>query len=600
MSLLWFVIARFGKRDRGDLFTVLFKMNPLRPIKIGIDFDNTIVCYDAIFDSIAHEKGIVLSNNVSSKTSLRDSLRAKVNGELEWTKIQGEVYGPRILEAKPFKGVIEFLKDLRTREIPFCIISHKTRFPVLGAAYDLHEWAIQWLSDQNFLDPNEIALTEKEYFFEVTKEEKLQRIYLEGCTHFIDDLPEFLSEPGFSPHVQKIWFTPAGGTPEENTWIVSNSWEDLAKRIPEMENDSGRVKRIDSDFRKVANQSLEKTQSEFSVFEDLLQSSTGEKLIGMERLSGGANNRSFKLKTASEKVFFGKEYFISSYDRRDRLKHEYDFLNLLHSKGIRACPRPIGKQTEFRIAIYEYIDGKPLEANSTLPIEYWDRSLEFLMELQTLRQDRAAQELPVASEACFSLDDHLAKTRKRRDEWLALAKSRQAAPELCELVTQDLEDLYEELAEDIFSQKDFRKEIPIENRILSPSDFGFHNILIRNRDELVFVDFEYAGWDDPGKTIADFFFQPRFPAPQHLLEPFVMKMASLVEEHKKHDLLMRLPLVRRCVGLKWCYILLNDFHPEASKRRKFASNQKSDSKLLDKRILEIKTRVEQLRVGSFV
>ncbi len=221
------------------------------------------------------------------------------------------------------------------------------------------------------------------------------------------------------------------------------------------------------------------------------------------------------------------------------------------------------------------------------------------MELQSLRKDKLALNLPMGSEACFSLDDHLAKTRKRRDEWLTLAKSRQASVELCELVTHDLEEIYEKLAEEIFSQKDFRKEIPQENRILSPSDFGFHNVLIQEGGNIVFVDFEYAGWDDPAKTISDFFFQPKFPAPQHLLEPFVIKIASLIHQHNQHDFLMRLPLVRRCIGLKWCYILLNDFHPEASKRRRFASGTESEASLLEKRLSEIKVRIEQLKDGIF-
>ena len=34
-------------------------------------------------------------------------------------------------------------------------------------------------------------------FFELTKEAKVARIGGLGCTHFIDDLPEFLREPGW-------------------------------------------------------------------------------------------------------------------------------------------------------------------------------------------------------------------------------------------------------------------------------------------------------------------------------------------------------------------------------------------------------------------
>ena len=46
------------------------------------------------------------------------------------------------------------------------------------------------------------------------------------------------------------------------------------------------------------------------------------------------------------------------------------------------------------------------------------------------------------------------------------------------------------------------------HRTLSPSDFGFHNAIRRSDDVLIFIDFEYFGWDDPAKTISDFLLHP--------------------------------------------------------------------------------------------
>ena len=48
--------------------------------------------------------------------------------------------------------------------------------------------------------------------------------------------------------------------------------------------------------------------------------------------------------------------------------------------------------------------------------------------------------------------------------------------------------------------------------ILSPSDFGFHNIL-SHHNNLYYIDFEYAGWDDPYKLIADFILNPDYKIP---------------------------------------------------------------------------------------
>src|SRR5690606_1492036 len=48
------------------------------------------------------------------------------------------------------------------------------------------------------------------------------------------------------------------------------------------------------------------------------------------------------------------------------------------------------------------------------------------------------------------------------------------------------------------------KELAPRFRLLSPSDFGFHNMLRRDDGSLAFIDFEYFGWDDPAKLAADF------------------------------------------------------------------------------------------------
>ena len=66
-----------------------------------------------------------------------------------------------------------------------------------------------------------------------------------------------------------------------------------------------------------------------------------------------------------------------------------------------------------------------------------------------------------------------------------------------------------------------------EELILSPSDFGFHNTLLASDGALKFFDFEYAGWDDPAKTAADFLRQPRHYIPSHLWWDFLASLAPL-------------------------------------------------------------------------
>lgn len=195
-------------------------------MRIGVDFDNTIVCYDRVFHRVAVERALVPPDVPPSKGDVRDYLRS-VGREDAWIELQGYVYGARMEEADPYPGVIEFLLRCRRLGVPVCVVSHKTRRPFQGPNYDLHDAAQKWLRKYSFYDPTQIGLSPDHVSFELTKQGKVQRIYLSGCTHFIDDLPEFLSEPDFPASVERILFDPndlhAGVTP----FPRATSWADL-------------------------------------------------------------------------------------------------------------------------------------------------------------------------------------------------------------------------------------------------------------------------------------------------------------------------------------------------------------------------------------
>ena len=54
---------------------------------------------------------------------------------------------------------------------------------------------------------NNVALNENtDAFFEITKENKISRIFQLNCDVFIDDLPEILTMPGFPDKTHKILF----------------------------------------------------------------------------------------------------------------------------------------------------------------------------------------------------------------------------------------------------------------------------------------------------------------------------------------------------------------------------------------------------------
>ena len=56
-----------------------------------------------------------------------------------------------------------------------------------------------------------------------------------------------------------------------------------------------------------------------------------------------------------------KLYFRDPSDSRDRLRHEYGFLEACCGVGIDALPKPLAKDPESGAALYEFIKGSRVE-----------------------------------------------------------------------------------------------------------------------------------------------------------------------------------------------------------------------------------------------
>jgi hypothetical protein len=189
---------------------------------IGIDLDNTIVCYDGVFERLASE--LELPGHVASagKQAIRDYLRQQ-DREDEWTLMQGKAYGSRMSVAVPFEGVMDFMTGARDRAHELRIVSHRTKQPFLGDPVDLHAAAQEWLRDRGI---DRLASV----FLEETAADKAARITALGCDVFIDDLPEFLGRPDFPAKTRKLHFSPSGAGEPRGTESVG-AWEDIARLL---------------------------------------------------------------------------------------------------------------------------------------------------------------------------------------------------------------------------------------------------------------------------------------------------------------------------------------------------------------------------------
>jgi hypothetical protein len=203
----------------------------MHPI-IGIDFDNTIINYDAVLLRLAVERGLVPPTARPSKKSIRDHIRTLPDGDIQWQQLQAILYGPAIAEAALTDGVADFIRGCRRRGWPVSVVSHKTVYSNLGGSrVSFHEAAGRWMCDHGFFDADGLGFRQTDVFYEPTRKQKVARIAALGCTHFIDDLEETFLERTFPAGVAKILYNPHNEPVAMGGVQVCTDWDQIGTRI---------------------------------------------------------------------------------------------------------------------------------------------------------------------------------------------------------------------------------------------------------------------------------------------------------------------------------------------------------------------------------
>jgi hypothetical protein len=288
----------------------------------------------------------------------------------------------------------------------------------------------------------------------------------------------------------------------------------------------------------------------------------------LEAIVGGGNNRVFRVASAGDPVVL-KAYFRDAADPRDRLRADYAFSEFAWSTGARALPQPLASDHEAGMAAYELVPGSKLASGEVTAAHVREAAM-FFRAVNEHRGDPRAATLPEASEACFSIAGHLDCVERRVGRLAGIDAESPLGREAATIVDCRIRPEWLRVSAAVREAAGLAVDeaLATGDRCLSPSDFGFHNAILAPDDRLRFLDFEYAGWDDPAKTACDFFCQPAVPVPREHLKAFVGSLAGLWSDpagfHCRVDLL--LPVYE----LKWCCIMLNEFLPAADSRRTFA------------------------------
>jgi Phosphotransferase enzyme family len=313
----------------------------------------------------------------------------------------------------------------------------------------------------------------------------------------------------------------------------------------------------------------------------------------LTRLDGGKNNQVYRVETDAGDTAVLKRYFSDPRDPRDRLAAEWSFLEHGWSRGVRTVPEPLAKDAAAHAGLYGFVQGRKLLASELEP-QHIDAAIDFVLAVNAAPRNPKA--LAPASEACFSLADHLATVERRVARLATLDPQAPHAEEAQRFVTEALLPAWTavkaRLTDDARAAGlELDGALGSDECCLSPSDFGFHNALMDDNGRLTFLDFEYAGRDDPAKLVSDFFCQPEIPAPLHYHRHFVTRLAdglSLDDSGR-----WRCQRLLDAYRVKWTCIVLNDFLPLGAARRAFADAGEWDIRCL-KQIAKAKTRIGEI------
>ncbi len=294
-----------------------------------------------------------------------------------------------------------------------------------------------------------------------------------------------------------------------------------------------------------------------------------EPVVSATAVTGGGNNHIFRIETKAGRYAL-KFYPNQALDARDRLGQEFSALEFLARHGVDQVPAPLAKDSVQGCALYEWIAGDAPGAARADDIRAMTALAEILAGLSRID---GASALKAASASCFSADDAVRQFESR------LARLVEAAddPALQSFLNADLQPAMQKIearARCLYSNAGigFGTSLKPTQRTLSPSDFGLHNARRQDDGSIRFLDFEYFGWDDPVKMIADAFWHPGSALDGDLAEMLRHDMTGLFARRDGDIFRQRFDALFPIFGVLWCLIILNEFLPERWSRRVAAGN----------------------------
>jgi Ser/Thr protein kinase RdoA (MazF antagonist) len=275
----------------------------------------------------------------------------------------------------------------------------------------------------------------------------------------------------------------------------------------------------------------------------------GVAVDGVRTAGQGANSRIVRLETRRG-PFALKIYPRRPGDQRDRLDVEWKALRFLSDNGLEQAPRAIARDVARRLMLMEWIEGEIITQHRANDL---DDALNFVAGIFAASAKADASAFPLASEACMSASEICRQIDGRLTGFIDYAPLKRK-------LQDDLHKAYVAAREGVRAELGGVSELPPGERRLIPADFGFHNAIRQLDGRIRYIDFDYFGWDDPVKFVADFLIHPAMNLDDQERSTIVTRLTHILPDPR--DAADRLARHLPLYAIRWALILLNSFRAD--------------------------------------
>lgn len=297
------------------------------------------------------------------------------------------------------------------------------------------------------------------------------------------------------------------------------------------------------------------TDSENQV-KDIAASLCGGAAVDIFPAAGGRNSRIYRAEEGG-RVFALKFYRPDTEGKRERFEAETSALELFEKNGIQTTARLIAKDKVNNCVLMEWLEGERVDYYGAKELK---ALAEFIEAAHKIVLKGGYQQIRRATEASLNGGEILRQINLRLSR---LEPSKKQYPELANFIDKEFAPAFNEISG--WSQKqykdsglNFSEDISLKQQTLSVVDLGFHNVL-RKGNKFYFLDFEFFGWDDPVKLVADTLQHPGMMLDSEKKQILFSHFIKIFNSDK--TFLARLRSLYPLFGLKWCMIMLNQFLP---------------------------------------